>query len=182
MRIFLALLLLQTVSPGQRKPPEPPPAFSLMPAPVEAQTRAVYEVFLESVRLREAMPSSRISGAAQPEAALENLRKSIGLETDAWQLVRQTAGWLHAVLEENHRRGRSVLENLALPAAKRQQEMDRLWAQRQKAIDEAVESLRIAVGPARFAEFDQRVRAMVMPGLRLRYVAAPPWTEAGRRK
>ncbi|MFZ5898452.1 MAG: hypothetical protein ACOYU7_04660 [Bacillota bacterium] len=182
MRIFLALLLLQPISPGSKKPSEYPPTFSPMPAPVEVQTRAVYEVFLESVRLREAMPSSLIYGAAQPESPLESLRKSFRLETDAWQLVRQTAGWLHAVLEENHRRGRSVLENLALPAAQKQQEMDRLWAQRQKAIDEAVESLRIAVGTARFAEFDQRVRAMVMPGLRLRYVAAPPWTGAGKRK
>lgn len=182
MRAIGTLLLLQVFSSGQTKPGTSAVMASLTPAPQEAQTRALYEVFLQSVRFREGMPAARAPDGARQEPPLETLRKAAGVEPGAWDLVRQTAGWLHGRLEDNHRQGWALLENARISPGQRRKELDRLWAERQKAIDAAAESLRIAVGPGRFAEFDQRVRALVMPGLRLRWMKTPPWAETERRQ
>jgi len=155
--VLLGLRALQAV--------QAPPAVSQVQ--IAEVTRAVYEVFFQSVIALDRAADSPSVSFSQRDTYRGRLRAVAGLEESDYQFVKSIANDLAAFLEKNHREGATVGRNQVLAPLERQRELARLWAERCAAIDGAVNKLRSRLGEERFKELDVRVRQHIVPRLRV---------------
>jgi hypothetical protein len=136
--------------------------------PITAPERAVYEVFAAEVAANERLSQDGSVAEEQRKVLRTKLQLVAGLPDDDYAALRSICTGLMSDLEANARKGNEVLRNSRLTKAERDVAIRELRAQRDEAIDVAIDRWKLRIG-RRFRWVDQNIRAYVAPGLRLGY-------------
>jgi DNA primase large subunit len=139
-----------------------------------APDRIVYEVFFQSVVAWDQRASAAEVPEAQRQKVRNRMREVSGLDVSDYSLVKSVAYSLVSSLQQNALRAEVILRDTKLSAEDRRNALDLLKVERDAAIDAGIIRLRQFFGFTRFAELDQRIRAHIVPRLRIHSGSSAP--------